>query len=848
MRTHTPVSAATAPTAAPGSDYPDDPSFDGVPAAAGDDHPTRIEMNQDEIDAIIRNKRKVRDPKACYACHRRKVKCNRELPCDSCVKRDHPELCSYERPTKKRRIALSTVGPAERGAQAASRTADAAAVGPSNRASISINISTANSTPIGVRDDKEDAEPEGILAPSDQMGSIHLGSRSVLAYMIGLGRSGSTPEAARLLLEENVLPKLGLDNESVTYPFVDLWSTDTSIGNIDGLCSAIPDDGLCKDLYQFYRDVACTMYPVVPEPDRFEETLDFMLANRAKAVRENLEIDQAKPLGIPLTYLALVFAVLASGSQCSRLGAKERELTSQVYTCCSYQALRMSNFMTHPCLETIQASLIISNVLAYNMNPGVAYIFLGMVIRMAFSIGLHMNSGPFGEHEAWLRRRVWWALAWQDSHFSISYDRPTSTAMCAPDIPYARGSRPGNRSYAETMYSIIQLTQEIIRHRAINSRATMSWATIQRYRDRVAAIVADGAPHLRDASLCLNVAQHVERLVLKVHTAYIISEVCRPALEEHVDDPLPSSTTPLHSPTTLTPRRASSTPNARLTPGPADANLVAQLRRDCIAHLEATAATYVELYAISEFAARNWILIQRTVSAAFLLGVSPQVNQESRILQLLREFRRCIAHRIREGPTFDDLDPQPSASPAVAGSAANLTAPHSGQGPRWASTMVKSLNVLGKLSTALNDQRLGTPKRRPNASNGTKPTNVPANMPGNMAANMSANMPGNMAANMSANVPANYPQVSHLQHHLRPHAHPNPPPPANSHIHFPPPQLSAPTQTQDYSPNMGMARVGHAPSTLGPITPDSTASASSDWNYANLTERTSNYVQPPLWG
>lgn len=48
------------------TEYPDDPSFE-----TGDDG--RVEMGQDEIDAIIRNKRKVRDPKACYACHRRKV-------------------------------------------------------------------------------------------------------------------------------------------------------------------------------------------------------------------------------------------------------------------------------------------------------------------------------------------------------------------------------------------------------------------------------------------------------------------------------------------------------------------------------------------------------------------------------------------------------------------------------------------------------------------------------------------------------------------------------------------------------------------------------------------------------
>lgn len=42
----------------------------GAAAAGGG----RVEMEQAEIDAIIRNKRKARDPKACYACHRRKVK------------------------------------------------------------------------------------------------------------------------------------------------------------------------------------------------------------------------------------------------------------------------------------------------------------------------------------------------------------------------------------------------------------------------------------------------------------------------------------------------------------------------------------------------------------------------------------------------------------------------------------------------------------------------------------------------------------------------------------------------------------------------------------------------------
>ena len=67
------------------------------------------DLPQAQVDAIIRAKRKAREPKACYPCHARKVKCDRNLPCDGCVKRDHAELCSYERPSKRR---VGDMGPA----------------------------------------------------------------------------------------------------------------------------------------------------------------------------------------------------------------------------------------------------------------------------------------------------------------------------------------------------------------------------------------------------------------------------------------------------------------------------------------------------------------------------------------------------------------------------------------------------------------------------------------------------------------------------------------------------------------------------------------------------------------
>lgn len=257
------------------------------------------DLPQAQVDAIIRGKRKAREPKACYPCHARKVKCDRNLPCDGCVKRDHADLCSYERPSKKRSQAFheSPVGGAEPPSTSdqsvhnayeeqppasvkpepiASRTNGAGAGG---RVSIARddwdNVrnrlremeSTISSLRMGLERSEEPAvalesgsvqsadassrskggspEREGIHAANTLgKGTVHLGSRSVLAYILN-NKSGS--DQLQALLEGGILPKLGLDNESATYPFVDLWSSDMSTFDISAVCSALPTDEQCRE-------------------------------------------------------------------------------------------------------------------------------------------------------------------------------------------------------------------------------------------------------------------------------------------------------------------------------------------------------------------------------------------------------------------------------------------------------------------------------------------------------------------------------------------------------------------------------------------------------------------------
>lgn len=52
-------------------------------------------MDREVIDRVLEQKRKQREPKSCYPCRQRKIRCDHGLPCRACRKRGHPQICAY---------------------------------------------------------------------------------------------------------------------------------------------------------------------------------------------------------------------------------------------------------------------------------------------------------------------------------------------------------------------------------------------------------------------------------------------------------------------------------------------------------------------------------------------------------------------------------------------------------------------------------------------------------------------------------------------------------------------------------------------------------------------------------
>ncbi|KAJ5177209.1 uncharacterized protein N7482_003086 [Penicillium canariense] len=808
------------------SPYPPSNSFSPSDMATAPNRSVS-DLPQAQVDAIIRTKRKAREPKACYPCHARKVKCDRNLPCDGCVKRDHAELCSYERPSKKRSQAFpeSSVGGASAGSSAEqnasysyddntthvkpeaiqphpSRVNGAHARGrvsipreewenvrnrlremESTISSLRVGLERAEEGPAGAMDSasvqsgdassrSKDASPEreGIHTSNTLgRGTVHLGSRSVLAYILN-NKSGS--DQLQTLLEGGILPKLGLDNESATYPFVDLWSSDMSTFDISAVCSALPTDQQCREFFYYYKDIAGAIYPVLENVQEFESTLELLMQNRAASggvYREDVD-DAQTPFGVNIAYLGLLFAVLASGCQSSDLGSKERELTSQVYVCCSYQCLRMTNFLSQPTIEAIQTLLVIGNVLSYNMNPGISYVLLGMTLRMGLALGLHVESSRFSSPERYRRRHVWWSMAWQDSHFSLSYDRPSTTAVSQPDIPHPEGSKSGDLSYFETLCRVISLALEVVRIRMLSPHAQMSLESIQGYKERIQKIMVEAKPHLRDAQWCTSSPEHLERVVLKLHSSYFSSELCRPSLKPSVDA------------------------------NDADA---ASMRGDCVFNLMATVEAYIEMHNISSHAARSWIALQRAISSAFLLAVIQEAKSNPTVWSLLRQLEGIIAQRASNERAYDTGDvadagnsmTSPPQGVATYDPITGATHPPGSVPPtldplspaavnpdsqtQWAKSLAKTHRALQKLLTAFGNQHT-------RSSTGRSPAYMQSNL-------NAASGPASMG-------------------------------------NFVPPVPAAMTPSV---------------SSLPPPTPES--SGSGEWTIPNILDRASEYIHPPLW-
>jgi hypothetical protein len=193
-------------------------------------------------------------------------------------------------------------------------------------------------------------------------------------------------------------------------------------------------------------------------------------------------------------------------------------------------------------------------------------------------------------------------MAFQNSHFSLAYDRPSITMVSQPEIPFDPKSMPGHRSYFETLCRIVSLSLEVLRSRMFPASSQPRFHEIREYKHQIQRMLAEATPHLRYRENCHTLADHIERTELRLHSSYLLSVLCRVSLDPHAH---------------------------------IDSQRRAIVREDCINSLINTIDAFVELHEINQHCSRSWISLQRSIASAFLLVANDDSNQTWQLINRL---------------------------------------------------------------------------------------------------------------------------------------------------------------------------------------------------------------------
>ena len=152
------------------------------------------------------------------------------------------------------------------------------------------------------------------------------------------------------------------------------------------------------------------------------------LEDRAKNARASSKSTKS----VSASWLAILFAVLAVGSQYHDSPYHIRTKDSQKYIQISFHFLRLGNFLlrfvvsritcpscrltpSRPNLDSIQAMLMTGFVLLNDMKAEASWALLGLTCRLAQSLGLHRSvhidsrSSPDTVKGEMSRRKLWYA-------------------------------------------------------------------------------------------------------------------------------------------------------------------------------------------------------------------------------------------------------------------------------------------------------------------------------------------------------------------------------------------------------------------------------------------------------
>lgn len=367
-----------------------------LPPASASASPMKRKAGQDSSDSATKRAPR-QDPVSCESCRKKKLKCNRQQPCSSCVTRRLP--CTYGMGSAGVQSPVGNVNQPQDMA-VASRGRD-------------VNRWPAVASSVVARppDGQTSRDRNESLETADWLEKIVMGDRVTTGMPTMPGGGMSVLKAQDVLSPGQSTVAAG---NALSMSWGEWTASQDNPATVQ-LISFLPKKMEAMALFHYYTGCIDYLYHITL-PKRVEEQIHGIY----QAIEKQEILD--------LNHLALLFSIVASALflQLSIESSVYADACSREFTFLTGAALIQSNYSVYPTIEGLQSTLIVAHNLSnMSMHPSVSSLFvLGNIVGQAKNLMLHCIDSPRCREarkasgadpmEVELRRRLWWDLAAYD--------------------------------------------------------------------------------------------------------------------------------------------------------------------------------------------------------------------------------------------------------------------------------------------------------------------------------------------------------------------------------------------------------------------------------------------------
>ncbi|KDQ61622.1 hypothetical protein JAAARDRAFT_204099 [Jaapia argillacea MUCL 33604] len=532
-------------------------------------------MDETPDGGSARKRRRGATRLSCAECRRLKLKCDRAVPCGSCIKRGCAAICpdgSLTTGQGNRFVLASTQELHEKIAELSSRVRqleDALRVShsqlsPNSHPLLSEELLRVKAPlqrepqiqPTGSSPtfEEEEQKPDvvdaiGSLSISDSGRTRFFGSTASSSYFLQ-NEEDEEPDD-RLATVRNLLPDEILILTG-SFPIIPMIRTASNL-EVDRLKSLywyLPDHNTAAHLRQVYYRHAAWMYDPIPVQD-FNEQVFYHI----------YPLDGTSPVHEPLMghRLSLMFMVLAIGTLMDTT-LHPYSVEAEKFHQLGRAALFQSDLFDDPSLHAIQALFLMSFYLflseRHGAGAGSRWAIMGMAVKLAQSIGLHRDVGKWkvDPSETRQRRGTFWELYTYDSWQCLTFGRPPSFSLSHVDckLPHPTDDSV-EQSFHAWKHKFVSDCMSIVHDQAFGAKAP-TYATVLQLDRKLRAFLVPNVlqmagfgtsqPEMRPdsypQSVPLMLQRHVVLAIREMNLLYMHRSFFARALSDHPKDPLGS--------------------------------------------------------------------------------------------------------------------------------------------------------------------------------------------------------------------------------------------------------------------------------------------------------------------